>query len=192
LVAGAVLTAALALVAVPGPAGSRTPAQPSAETIERYRPLSRVDSLHRSANHLPLDPALRSASAIGADSALPEPVLERTVPARPSVDQPEPPVRQVDLNPWRTDRNVSWYGPGFYGNRTACGLTLTTTTVGVAHRTLPCGTPVVFRNPASGAVVRATVIDRGPYVAGRQWDLSAGLCRALGHCYTGTLEWKYG
>ena len=37
----------------------------------------------------------------------------------------------------------------------------------------------------------APVVDRGPYVAGRQWDLTGGLCLKLGHCYTGSLSWKY-
>ena len=37
---------------------------------------------------------------------------------------------------------ASYYGPGFYGNRTACGQTMSTTLQGVAHRTLPCGTPL--------------------------------------------------
>jgi rare lipoprotein A (peptidoglycan hydrolase) len=84
---------------------------------------------------------------------------------------------------------VSWYGPGFYGNRTACGLAYTREIVGVAHRTLPCGTRVMFRN--GSRVVTTTVIDRGPYVAGRNWDLSAGLCTALAHCYTGNIEWRF-
>jgi rare lipoprotein A len=84
---------------------------------------------------------------------------------------------------------VSWYGPGFYGNRTACGLAYTREIVGVAHRTLPCGTRVQFKN--GSRVVTTTVIDRGPYVAGRNWDLSAGLCTALAHCYTGNIQWRF-
>jgi rare lipoprotein A len=84
---------------------------------------------------------------------------------------------------------VSWYGPGFYGNRTACGLAYTREIVGVAHRTLPCGTRVMFKN--GSRVVTTTVIDRGPYVAGRNWDLSAGLCMALAHCYTGNIQWRF-
>jgi rare lipoprotein A len=89
---------------------------------------------------------------------------------------------------WHT-AYVSWYGPGFYGNRTACGLAYTRTIVGVAHRTLPCGTRVQFKN--GSRVVTTTVIDRGPYVAGRNWDLSAGLCTALAHCYTGNIQWRF-
>jgi rare lipoprotein A len=92
---------------------------------------------------------------------------------------------------WRYDPNVSFYGPGFYGRRTACGHAYTTSIMGVAHRTLPCGTMVRFRNPANGRVVTVPVIDRGPYVAGRQWDLSGAACRALGHCYTGPIYWRF-
>ena len=88
-------------------------------------------------------------------------------------------------NYWRYDSNVSWYGPGFIGSGTACGQTYTKTLMGVAHRTLPCGTLVTFRNPANGRQVTVPVIDRGPYVSGRQWDLSRGLCDYLDHCYTG-------
>ena len=67
---------------------------------------------------------------------------------------------------------------------------MTKTLVGVAHRTLPCGTKVTFRNPANGRTITAKVVDRGPYVSGRDWDLTGGLCLALDHCYTGSLFWK--
>ena len=49
---------------------------------------------------------------------------------------------------------------------------------------------VTFRY--NGRTVSAPVIDRGPYVAGRTWDLSEGLCTLLDHCFTGTIEWKMG
>jgi rare lipoprotein A len=93
---------------------------------------------------------------------------------------------------WIYDHELSWYGPGFYGHRTACGYALTTTLLGVAHRTLPCGTRITFRNPANGRTITVPVVDRGPYVAGRQWDLTGGLCVALDHCYTGPMYWRYG
>ncbi len=91
------------------------------------------------------------------------------------------------VSQWRTTV-VSWYGPGFYGNRTACGYALTQSLVGVAHRSLPCGTLVQFR--WGGRTVSARVVDRGPYVYGRLWDLTAGLCALLNHCYTGPITWK--
>lgn len=77
---------------------------------------------------------------------------------------------------------ASWYGPGFYGNETACGETLTKQTVGVAHGTLPCGTKVTFF--AHGNWATAQVIDRGPYVKGVSWDLTSALAQQLGVEYT--------
>lgn len=78
---------------------------------------------------------------------------------------------------------ASWYGPGLYGNRTACGQTLTTGIVGVAHKTLPCGTKITFR--LRGRTVTTRVIDRGPYVGGRDYDLTAGLKQKLHFGSTG-------
>ncbi len=91
---------------------------------------------------------------------------------------------------WHHDTNISWYGPGLYGNGTACGQKLTKDLVGVAHRTLPCGTLVTFRY--KGVTLTVPVIDRGPYVSGRTWDLSHGACAKLGHCFTGAIDWKLG
>jgi peptidoglycan lytic transglycosylase len=76
---------------------------------------------------------------------------------------------------------ASWYGPGLYGNGVACGGTLQPSTLGVAHRTLPCGTKVTLRY--RGRQVTVPVIDRGPYVAGRDYDLT-GATRARLH-FTG-------
>jgi rare lipoprotein A len=73
--------------------------------------------------------------------------------------------------------HASWYGPGLYGNRLGCGGTLTPGKVGVAHKTLACGTKVTFRH--RGRTVRARVIDRGPYVGGREYDLTETTARRL-------------
>jgi rare lipoprotein A len=73
---------------------------------------------------------------------------------------------------------ATWYGPGLYGNTTACGQVLRPGTVGVAHRSLPCGTPVKFAYRGRQLVTR--VIDRGPYSQGHAWDLTNGARRALG------------
>ena len=91
---------------------------------------------------------------------------------------------------WTFDSNVSWYGPGFYGHRTACGEILTKTLIGVANKTLPCGTLVDFKVKGSDGVTReiiVPVVDRGPYVAGRQWDLTGGLALYFHRTYTGPL-----
>ena len=60
--------------------------------------------------------------------------------------------------------------PGLYGNGVACGGTLMPGTLGVANKTLPCGTMVRLRY--HGHSVTVPVIDRGPYVAGRDYDLT--------------------
>jgi len=73
---------------------------------------------------------------------------------------------------------ATWYGPGLYGAHTACGQTLRATTIGVANRTLPCGTMVTFAY--HGHYLIAPVIDRGPYgPAGRDFDLTWATRQAL-------------
>lgn len=77
---------------------------------------------------------------------------------------------------------ATWYGPGFYGNRTACGQVLKTSTRGVAHRSLPCGTKVALRYRGRSVVV--PVIDRGPYANGATYDLTGATARDLGAMHT--------
>jgi rare lipoprotein A (peptidoglycan hydrolase) len=73
---------------------------------------------------------------------------------------------------------ATWFGPGFYGQQTACGQTLTPATVGVANRKLPCGTLVKVTYHGQGLTV--PVVDRGPYANGADWDLTAAAAQALG------------
>lgn len=73
---------------------------------------------------------------------------------------------------------ASYYGPGLYGNGVACGGTLLPDTLGVAHKTLPCGTKVKLRY--HGRSITVPVIDRGPYVAGRDYDLTEATKEKLG------------
>jgi rare lipoprotein A len=80
---------------------------------------------------------------------------------------------------------ATWYGPGFYGRRTACGRRMTRGLLGVAHRRLPCGTLVeVFHG---GRAVTVPVVDRGPFRRGTTWDLTAATARALGVTETTTV-----
>ncbi|HEV3323885.1 MAG TPA: septal ring lytic transglycosylase RlpA family protein [Solirubrobacteraceae bacterium] len=73
---------------------------------------------------------------------------------------------------------ATWYGPGFYGHTTACGQKLTPKLVGLASRTLACGTLV--RISYGGHLLTAPVLDRGPYGhSGAVWDLTSGAARAL-------------
>ena len=73
---------------------------------------------------------------------------------------------------------ASWYGPGFWGRRTACGIRLKRSTLGVAHKKLPCGTNVELYH--RGRTITVPVIDRGPFARGRTWDLTAATAEALG------------
>lgn len=81
------------------------------------------------------------------------------------------------LNVFRV-AHASWYGPGFYGRQTGCGGRLGFSQVGVAHKSLPCGTRVTFRY--RGRTVTAPVIDRGPYVGNREYDLTSATAQRLG------------
>jgi peptidoglycan lytic transglycosylase len=70
------------------------------------------------------------------------------------------------------------YGPGMWGNNTACGKVLRRSTLGLANRTLPCGTPVAVY--WHGRTLVVPVIDRGPYANGADWDLTMATAKALG------------
>jgi peptidoglycan lytic transglycosylase len=83
------------------------------------------------------------------------------------------------LNVYRL-AEASWYGGG---GEMACGGALTSSTLGVASKTLPCGTLVVLRY--GGHSIRVPVVDRGPYVAGREFDLTEATKRAIGFGGTG-------
>lgn len=83
----------------------------------------------------------------------------------------------ISFSPLRTAA-ASWYGgPAMWGRQTACGQTLRPSTLGVAHKSLPCGTTVKF--VYHGHVLVTQVIDRGPYVNGRSWDLTQAASEAL-------------
>jgi rare lipoprotein A len=73
---------------------------------------------------------------------------------------------------------ATWYGPGLYGHHTACGEMLTRHILGVAHRSLPCGTPVTLYYGSQSITV--PVIDRGPYANGATFDLTWATAQALG------------
>ncbi|MDP9292926.1 MAG: septal ring lytic transglycosylase RlpA family protein [Actinomycetota bacterium] len=80
---------------------------------------------------------------------------------------------------------ASWYGPGLFGKRTACGNRLSRSLLGVAHRRLPCGTSVALHYRDRTLVV--PVVDRGPFTRGTEWDLTAATAAALGFAESGRL-----
>jgi len=121
-------------------------------------------------------------------SATPEPTPAPTRSPTPATSLatlpplPDPPTAGIVI--------ASWYGPGFYGNRTACGQTYTPEIIGVAHRTLRCGTLVTLEY--RGRTMTVPVIDRGPYIAGRTLDLSYATHLAMGCPDLCTLSMRIG
>jgi rare lipoprotein A (peptidoglycan hydrolase) len=192
VVARAVLIAALASVVVPAVAGSRIPSAPQQLDPAAFTQVD-LARTQTTMTTLSLDPANRSAGSLAPDGVLGEPRANpaTTFGPRPTVTLPN--AKAIVQETWKFDPNISWYGPGFYGHAGACGMVpggIQKDTIGVAHRTLPCGTKVTFKY--NGVIVVARVIDRGPYVAGRIFDMTHGLCAALNHCFTGTIWYKIG
>ena len=193
VVARAALIAALAPVVVPGVVGSHIPSAPPTVDPSAFGEVW-IGEAEAAMTTPVLDPNLASEGSLLADAALREPGL--TTPAsfasRPGA---LPATKAIIQIIWHLDNNISWYGPGFYGHKGACGMFgadgLQADDIGVAHRTLPCGTRVTFKY--NGVTVTTRVVDRGPYVYGRTWDMTKGLCMALHHCFTGGgVYWRIG
>lgn len=104
------------------------------------------------------------------------------------IPAPEATGSGLAFSPWHY-AGATWYGPGLYGRHTACGQTLRRTTLGVAHRSLPCGTAVKFTFHGHSIVTR--VIDRGPYSKGNSWDLTSAAAEDLGFTSTGQANIRY-
>jgi rare lipoprotein A (peptidoglycan hydrolase) len=77
-----------------------------------------------------------------------------------------------------------------YGSPVACGGVLQVPQLGVANKTLPCGTEVIF--VYGGRAIRVPVIDRGPYIPGREWDLTGAAAEALHFPGLGPIAWRPG
>lgn len=74
---------------------------------------------------------------------------------------------------------ASWYGKGFHGRPMANGQPFNMYANTIAHKELPLGTEVELNNPQTGTSIKAVVTDRGPFIEGRDVDLSYGLARKL-------------
>ena len=115
---------------------------------------------------------------------MPAPMVVPTAALTPA---PMPPPATSDASGPGVPVTASWYGPGFFENRLPCwpwlqanGLPIQflPDTWGVAHKTLPCGTMLVLTHGAN--TITVPVVDRGPYVAGREIDMSPRIKAALG------------
>ncbi len=81
---------------------------------------------------------------------------------------------------------ASWYGPGFHGHRTSSGAVYDQEDLTAASTLFPLGTHLLVTNLANGRAVEVSVNDHGPYVKGRQIDLSHKAARVLGMIGPGT------
>jgi rare lipoprotein A len=88
------------------------------------------------------------------------------------------------LNAYRAVE-ASYYGPGLYGNGVACGGVLTPSKLGVANKTLPCGSKVTLHHGSK--TVTVPVIDRGPYSGNRVYDLTTATKNKLGYVGIGPI-----
>ena len=75
---------------------------------------------------------------------------------------------------------ASWYGREYHKRPTASGETFNMFHNTLAHNTLPLGTQVKLVNPRTGQMAIGTINDRGPFIKGRDVDLSYGLADKLG------------
>jgi rare lipoprotein A (peptidoglycan hydrolase) len=125
---------------------------------------------------LAIVPAAQATTG-GAASAVPTPVESEMTTTEEAGTTTAFNEAELSFTPFRF-AGASWYGgKTMWGRSTACGQVLRPSTVGVANKTLPCGTPVKFI--WQGHSIVAPVIDRGPYIKGRAWDLTAAAAEAL-------------
>ena len=144
----------------------------------------------------------KTISILFASAVLLAPVQARAISSSSYSAVDVSPETSINTNKWMMEENhsvqhnlayaytgvASWYGPGFYGNRTANGETYRPGTFTVAHRSLPFGTRVRITNLNNGRSAVARVNDRGPYVGGRIVDLGQGIASHLGVTSSGLAD----
>lgn len=99
----------------------------------------------------------------------------------PAVARPAEPVKPVRV--W--EGRASWYGPRFHGRITANGETYDMFGPTAAHRTLPMGSIVRVVNLRTGKGRIVRINDRGPYIEGREIDVSYYVAQSLGFAEQG-------
>ena len=98
------------------------------------------------------------------------------------------PAPTPPLEPQKVLMVASWYGEPFHGRITASGERFDMyNSFSVAHRFLPFGTKLRLTNPRNGNTVEAVVNDRGPYILGRDIDLSFRVAFELGCEFEGVV-----
>ncbi len=88
-------------------------------------------------------------------------------------------IEKGDFKWYKDHAHVSYYADRFHGKRTASGKIFDMNKMTAAHKKLPFGTKVRVTNEANGKSVVVEVIDRGPFVKGREIDLSKKAFQAI-------------
>ncbi|SHG55360.1 septal ring lytic transglycosylase RlpA family protein [Flavobacterium johnsoniae] len=94
-------------------------------------------------------------------------VLSQEVPASANTD-----LVNEEQNFYKKDAHASYYHDKFNGRKTASGRKFNNNDLTAAHKTLPFGTMLKVTNEANNKFVIVEVTDRGPFVKGREIDLS--------------------
>jgi rare lipoprotein A len=131
------------------------------------------------------DPGSNTEIAIREVDSIPAQDEQLIKPApQPIAPAPAPRVVRTSTG------QASWYGPGFFGNRTANGEVFRPGTMTAAHRTLPFGTRVRVTNLNNGRVAVVRINDRGPFHGNRIIDLGHGAAQELGLVSSGLAQVK--
>ncbi|MBI3592399.1 MAG: septal ring lytic transglycosylase RlpA family protein [Nitrospirae bacterium] len=101
---------------------------------------------------------------------------------KPSEKQPEKEQRTYEFKEFKGDQRyvvASWYGPDFHGRPTSSGELFNMHAFTCAHKEYPFGTKLKVVNTKNSKEVECTVNDRGPFVAGRDLDLSYAAAKKI-------------
>jgi rare lipoprotein A len=126
----------------------------------------------------------RDPLQIARDNGLANPNLIRPgqkLIINPAPPRPAPPTVNGEVT-------ASWYGPEHHNKLTASGQRFDMNKNTLAHRTLPLGTKVRLVNPDNGKSAEGVVNDRGPYIKGRDVDVSYAMAKQLGFVKKGVAK----
>ena len=135
----------------------------------------------------PVDPVITDSATTDPVTADPVTAIAEPEPVVVPIP-PQPPKPVVSLVISTHSGEASWYGPGFYGNRTANGEVFRPGTMTAAHRTLPFGTRVRVTNLWNGRKAVVRINDRGPFAGDRVIDLAHGAASELGLTSSGIAQ----
>lgn len=86
---------------------------------------------------------------------------------------------------------ASWYGGFHHGRKTASGKVFDENGISAAHKTLPFGTVVEVINLNNEKKCTVTITDRGPFIKGRDLDLSKGAFKSISQISKGVIPVRY-